>query len=380
MFDAASPSATRPESSSSGHGNPPFKPLHKSDDGTGDAPGANRGVPLPCLLVTTQSRVTGQKSKLARRAEGLFQNLDALIDRVGLEKCGLFTSTFSDNCDRREESEKRFNSYATNILRDLFPEYIAVPERQNRGAFHHHLAVACAVDIRTGFDFEACSAASEIKRAGYRNGAWLPGFFEKFKRMERLYIASANPHLKAIWRAVRESAPKYKFGRCELLPILSNAQACARYMGAYVSSQHYGRAREDKGLRTVRYALEHRPWSSQWNFVKGGHSFWRRGCCAYATLLNIDDFSLFGPRWAFHLADSIFLASDHFEKCMKFASTLPSDMGLQARQMPVARFLSSLRHLTPLPSPNAQGGDFRESGSKEAEHQTIHQNPVLNAP
>lgn len=303
----------------------------------GPAPAA-----IPCLLVTTQTSLTGNKSRLARRAEGLFQNFDAMIDRVGLEKTALFTSTFPDNCDRREESERRFNNWATGFLREIFPEYIAVPERQARGAFHHHLAVNCGVDIRTGFDFEACTAASVIKREGYRNGSWLPGYFEKFKSLERTYTASANPNLKAIWKAVRESAPKYGFGRCELLPILSNAQACARYMGAYVSSQHNARAREDKGLRTVRYALADRPWSSQWNFVEGGARKWRRGCCALALLLGVEDFSLYGPRWARHFRDRIFLANDNFEKCLAFASTLPQGMSRQARQMPVARFLSSL--------------------------------------
>jgi hypothetical protein len=322
--------------------------------------------------------LTGKKSRLARRAETLFQNLDAMIRRIGVEKAGFFTSTFPDNCDRREDSERRFNSYATHVLRDVFPEYIAIPERQARGAFHHHLATNCGVDIRSGFDFESLKAASEIKRAGYVGGRWSAGYFDRFKEMEFRYIKSANPNLRAIWRRIRETAPKYKFGRCELLPVISNAAACARYVGSYVNIQHNSRQREDKGLRTVRYSLADRPWSSSWNFTRGGHEFWRRGCAALAALLGVSDFSMFGPRWAYHLSDRIFTASEHFTECLEFAHTLQG-MPFQARQMPVARFLSSLGSLTPPALPDLQETVLRESALSQAEHKLIHQNPALEA-
>jgi hypothetical protein len=274
--------------------------------------------------------------------------LKALIERVGIDRCGLFTATFPDNCSIRAESERRFNSFATHFLREVFSEHIVVPERQDRGAFHHHLAVACHVDIRTGFDFEGCSASNDFKKEHIQkiSGRWrwdTEANEERFVAMSRTWYRSANPELKKLWRQIREAAPRYSFGRCELLPILSNEEACARYLGAYVSIQHNRREDEDKGMRTVRYALLERPWTAQWAFVNGGAKSWREGCKVLGALLGgiqeRDFLVTFGKHWAFHLAPFVFIASNHAEESLIDAEAMPFGMKWTSRVILVRQLL-----------------------------------------
>jgi hypothetical protein len=279
---------------------------------------------FPCLLVTTATKSHGRRSQIARKAETLFINADALIKRVGLEKCGFFTRTFKDNVTSRKLAESMNHSWNSGYGREVFVESISVPERQDRGAFHYHDLVALDCDIRTGFDFESCQAAADLKKAHFHkhNGHWCwdsPQYEANFKKLERAYFASANPNLKRLWREIGNSkypgkAAEYGFGRCELMPILSNSQACARYLGAYVNIQHNRREDEDKGMRTVRYAIKTvpvfcdgrwqraslRPAIAQWAFVKGGAAKWRLGCKVLSKLLGgVRDFApIFGKRWA----------------------------------------------------------------------------------
>ena len=127
-----------------------------------------------------------------------------MVTRYGIEFCGFWTATFAENITSRTVAERRFNSFATHVLREIFSEYISVPERQDRGAIHYHLTVALRVDIRSGFDFEAYKAARDFKKTGYRGGGrWLPGYQQRFKQAERLYAASPvevkSPFLPALF-------------------------------------------------------------------------------------------------------------------------------------------------------------------------------------
>ena len=67
-------------------------------------------------------------------------------------------------------------------------------------------------DIRTGFHFAA------VKRGDYR---------------------SASAYLRREWRFWRATAPKYGFGRTELLPIKKTAEGVAKYVGKYIA-KHIG--------------------------------------------------------------------------------------------------------------------------------------------
>ena len=155
----------------------------------------------PKVSARHQEKLLASRTAVARKADTLRLNLQDLIDRVGIERMGFMTLTFKDNIRDRKLAEKRFHSFETHILSPLGVEYVAVPERQQRGAIHYHLAIAFPFDIRSGFDLEACSEANLVKRHGYLgDGKWAPGQLERFKELERIYVASANRNLRRVWR------------------------------------------------------------------------------------------------------------------------------------------------------------------------------------
>ena len=80
--------------------------------------------------------------------------------------------------------------------------------------WHLHVVVATKEDIRTGTDVETLS--------NYKLPYWL-------RRGKHL----RNEALATEWKALRETACKYRFGRVELLPIKKTKEAFARYLGKY---------------------------------------------------------------------------------------------------------------------------------------------------
>jgi hypothetical protein len=329
-------------------------------------------------LVQALEKLLGGRTAIARKADTLRRNFQDMIDRNGVEHIGFMTLTFKDNVRCRKLAEKRFHSFAINVLAKLVEEYIAVPERQERGAIHYHLAVAFGFDIRTGFDLEECSAANMTKKHGYLgNGKWLPGYQEKFLALEQNYFASANPALKRVWRLIRQANARIEkrnckfgrtdsspaFGRCETLPVLSNADAIAFYIGTYITSQTEQRAPEDKGMRSVRYSLKLRRHHQSFHFAYGGDAKWRHGCKILALLLLIHDEpiaervgkklvfhyakdhvrSRFGPRWPHKLAPWIFACYDNGDVCKAFAKELPADLAWRERLVKVGQFMDRLR-------------------------------------
>ena len=208
-------------------------------------------------------------------------------------------------------------------------EWIAAVERQGRGALHYHLAIAFPWDIRTGFDFKACSEANVARKAGN---------LAEFKRLERVYFASANPDLRAWWRDLRSAAGNYGFGRCETLPVLSNAAGVARYVGSYVGKEFAGREVRDKGLRTIRYSLQERPWASRWSFAQGGQHLWRKGCSVLAALLQTDDLTgALGDRWAWHWRAEIAAFGRHWEDCLRVVAEVSDNYNFEDRAVRATR-------------------------------------------
>lgn len=231
----------------------------------------------------------------------MFLNLSDLIERRGLNCIGFHTLTFKENLTDRKVAQERFNSYATNFLRERCLEYIAAVERQKRGAIHYHIVIAFPADIRSGFDFEAAKQAAKCKRAGLN---------DERRHWERVYYSSANDNLRQWWQDVREAAEKYGFGRCETLPVLSNSDGIAYYVGGYVASEWHGRKEEDKGLRTIRYGLERRAATIRWAWAEGAGANWRWGCEVVAGFLRIRDFvELENSKWAWELQREIKTAS-----------------------------------------------------------------------
>src|ERR1017187_5868381 len=159
-------SGWRPDGSTPAAPNSSRSPKPDKDGVLAPAP-AGAGT-LLYLFETTQSELSrmpvANRSATAKKAETLYANLSGLIERVGIERVGFVTLTTADNCTNRVEAQRRFNSFATNVLRPEAVEHIAVPERQERGAIHFHLAAAFPWDIRTGFDFAAVSHSGALKR------------------------------------------------------------------------------------------------------------------------------------------------------------------------------------------------------------------------
>ncbi len=287
------------------------------------------------------------RSATAKKAETLYANLSGLIQRVGIERVGVVTLTPVDNCTDRAEAQRRFHTFHTNVLRPEHVEHIAVPERQERGAIHFHLAAAFPWDIRTGFDFTAVSHAAALKREHYLGGGrWTPGKLDEFQRWQRLYCQSANQRLHRWWRVVRdfnENTRKAGFGRCETLPILSNAAAVSRYLGAYVTTAVGGRLPCDKGSRTVRYALAERTASVAWAWVNGGGRLFRRGCELLGLIHGLDPAgieSLYGTKWQWHWRRVLRTLGEHYETAIFYCAQIPEWADLPSRM----GFLRALIH------------------------------------
>jgi hypothetical protein len=300
--------------------------------------------------------------------------LDALISRVGIEKVGFLTRTFAENITSREEAEKRNHSWNSGWCEEAFEESISVPQRQARGAFHYHDAVVCKTDIRTGFDFEACTAANELKKYQHRvNGrfTWDTSAHEaEHTHLQRKYFASANENLRALWRVIGNSkhpgkAAEYGFGRCELMPILSNAKGCARYLGEYAMAAQNARADEDKGMRTVRYSIKRVPVicdgrqqtaslrnsSPQWSFRLGSAADWRKGCRCLSALMGGITYEhmtpTFGERWAFMLAPFVFICAENSEELLIDAEAIPQNLTWFRRSLLVLSLLERWKFTSP---------------------------------
>ena len=216
-----------------------------------------------------------------KTAYALSLNVEGLLNRCGIDRVGFLTVTFPDNVCDPKEALRRFNSFNTNFLKKhfYFGLWLYVKERQKRGAWHYHVLIDCGGDIRTGIDWEA------LERGDYR---------------------SANAHLRMLWADLRESLPKYGFGRSELLPIRENAEAMAKYVGKYISKHVGVRRPEDKRVRLVSYSRNWLRSGTKFQWMTPNSRQWRKNLAAFAecygfrSMDEVKDF--FGDRWAYFLA------------------------------------------------------------------------------
>lgn len=330
-------------------GQNPAQSSIEGSGGQGDAGGvaAASPAPLPCLFVTTESKPDEKDvlsrpkcnlSAIAKKAETLYVNLDGFINRVGIERVGFVTLTFAKNITDRDEASERFHNISASVLKPEGLEFVAVPERQGSGRFHFHLVSGFPYDVRTGFDFAACECAKSAKR----NDDW-----DGFDYWQSVYCRSANKHLRKFWAVLRsDKVRRWGFGRCETLPILSNAQALARYVGAYVTSASCARLSGDKGMRTVRYALHSRTASIRWSWADGHGAKWRRGCQIVGQILEIKYEHLeekFGKKWAWRLKESISVLGENYGKALWFAAQVPEWADYRSRLLFLCRVCAELR-------------------------------------
>jgi len=240
-----------------------------------------------------------------------------MIRNNTIDRVGFVTLTFKENLVCRREAQRRFNSLSSNFLRPRLHEFVTAVERQGRGAIHYHLVCAFKEDIRTGFDFESCTAANVARKNGD---------LVECRRLQTAYYRTANPALRAWWYELRKTAEVYGFGRCETLPVLSNSAAISRYVGAYVGIEVANRQARDKGMRTIRYSLKQRTASMNFQWANGAGKNWRMGCAVLSAILATDDFTgCLGKSWGHNWAKTIAAFGRHFDNCMLAAQQSISD-------------------------------------------------------
>jgi hypothetical protein len=250
------------------------------------APARASAAALPCL--NTINCNGGNKDTLNQLSAGhkktafaLKVNVLWLIERHGLERIGFLTLTFARHIVSYKEAQKALHSLMTGVLRARYLEYIIVMERMTSGRIHYHLLVVMAEAIRTGFDFGA------VKGGDYR---------------------SASVYLRREWSFWRATAPKYGFGRTELLPIKKTAEGVAKYVGKYVAKHIGQRLPEDKGARLVRYSRATNRAGTRFSWASPGARMWRAKLGAFCGMLNLnsDNYQVFlkewfGRNWVYHL-------------------------------------------------------------------------------
>jgi hypothetical protein len=204
-----------------------------------------------------------------------------LVERFGLEHVGFLTLTFADHVIKMKDAQPRFHSLNTHVISKRYRRAVCVWERMLSGRLHAHLLVATHEDIRTGADFQA------FERKDYR---------------------SANPALRSQWAFWRKTAPEFRFGRTEMLPIRSNAEGIAKYVGKYIGKQLLQRKTHDKKTRLLRfigYGPGDRRARTTFAWNSPGATEWRRKLKAFAELHGFRSMEQirrkYGPRWAFLL-------------------------------------------------------------------------------
>jgi hypothetical protein len=256
---------------------------HEHAEGAGaERGGAAPASALPCLNTFNCNQKNNTPSPgHAKTAFALKENCLSLVFRHGLERIGFLTLTFARHVVDFKEAQKALHSLMTGVLKKRYSEYIVVMERMDSKRVHYHLLVTLAEDIRTDFDFAA------VERGDYR---------------------SANDYLRSEWKFWRVTAPKYGFGRTELLPIKSTAEGIAQYVGKYISKHISQRLPEDKGARLVRYSKGTNRAGTRFSWVSTGARTWRAKLGTFCRMLalNPDNYQeflkeWFGKNWVYHL-------------------------------------------------------------------------------
>jgi hypothetical protein len=243
---------------------------------------------LPCLssnICTKNGKLNILTGANKRTAFMVAFEIQSLVNEFGIERIGFFTLTFKDHVTDLRVAQKRFRSLRAHVIAKRYQRAIGVWERHASGRIHFHLVVVLDKDILTGADFAA------FKRKDYR---------------------SANSALRAEWVFWRETCPKYRFGRHELMPVKSNAEGIARYVGKYISKHVTQRRAEDKGARVVRF-IGYKPGMRRacchfsWNTDNGW--LWRHKTAMFAARHGLKDIGqmrqFFGRRWAYRLQKRI---------------------------------------------------------------------------
>lgn len=264
--------------------------------------GGVEGISLPCLYsnngiqpdATTCEAKTQTVLQICnlltpyhkRQAHTLFSNVQRLVTKVAPTPghVGFLTLTFPDNLTDNKKVRERFRSFNTNYLSShpYIREWVSTKEVQKRGAWHFHLVVVLTEDIGQDVKWE------EFEEGNYR---------------------SASPILRSLWKDLRQALPSYGFGRSELMPIKSGADAIARYVGKYISKHIGSRKEEQKGVRLISYSKGWIRNGCQFAWNTKNASEWRRKLALFAQRHGCQEFyqlsAKLGPGWAYKYAQDI---------------------------------------------------------------------------
>ena len=183
------------------------------------------------------------------------------------------------------EANRRFNNLNRHFIGNVFSRAIAVTERHKDAGIHFHLLgrMAGGQDIRTGLNFEA------VEKRDYR---------------------TAPEALRAVWALLRDTLPRYGFGRAELLPVKKTSEAVSAYISKYIEKNICNRLEEDKRKKLVRYIgwekTQLKPNEFSWATPRA--IAWRGKARELAGYIGITAkeqcTDALGPRWAMHLSST----------------------------------------------------------------------------
>ena len=261
---------------------------------------------LPCLNSNNCTEGVGSEGQNPRhilrgydlkKTYAVKCNAEKFIAETGLHRVGFLTLTFPDRLTDHKQASRRWHSLRTHFF-PIFGHWQLVKERMVKGYLHFHILLDVKEDIRTGFDFELYQRSVDLRKQR-----------QPYRHLERQAFRTANVQLRNLWATFRQVLPLYGFGRHELLPIRTTAEAAAKYVGKYVSKHLDARLEEDKGVRTYSRSQGQTGVSCRFAWHSPGGMEWRRKLGTFADrhgCLDLDDMKeKFGSRWAYHLCDII---------------------------------------------------------------------------
>ncbi len=258
--------------------------------------------------------IQARKDQRAKQARGLVQSghiktagfllKDALylIDSFGESQCGLLTITCLPGMTAPKARE-RF-SRLTALLKPHFPAQISVVAPGNDGHPHIHVLVGTDHNIREGFNAEAYWAMRRI------SDQQDPSLEDRILRCHLGRNVTTNPHLKALWSALRVILPQAGFARrFDLTPILKGPEAVSKYLlDNYYDAVRAIRTHQVLGKK-IRFRIASR---SQFSWPRrpapNPNSLGRRQLRVIANALGVPYSEMklhFGPKWAFDLRGAL---------------------------------------------------------------------------
>ena len=230
--------------------------------------------------------------------------------KYGEERMLTLMMSFPDPYPDRKEANRRFHSLKQRILKRVFECYVWVFERSAKGRPHYHLVGAVREefgDVKGAFDFKTLNAYNELN-ARIGQGKAGKGAKKLRQSLSKKVGESATEGLRNVWKVLNDALPRYRFGRNQATP-LKSGKATAVYYAKYLVKDGVKRE-EDTGHRDYGVCGDRRRVCSihHQDAFNGGYYYRARlRLAAYYIGVPVgQDFKDFlGPRWHYHIGDSI---------------------------------------------------------------------------